>query len=617
MKLGEWTGAEIESSIGRTPPESVDWTPVDVPGRVERFAGADAVAYRTTFSDQRSGSDERAILFLEGAYADLTVYHNGRRIGEHDAYFVPARFEIEPADENEIVVVCETPDDRFGGVFDTDLVPDSVAVPGIWWDAGVETHPASFLADLRVRPRPADAVVEVRAVVDAGTSVDDHLTFSIRPEGMRGGGGTMERAPVEAVAGERVTVEHELELREPNAWWPRGYGPQSRYVISARFNGESRSVETGLSTVDYDGDAIRVNGQEVRLRGMNVLPGADPETVVERAAAANANLLRVHAHVPPSDLYAACDEHGLLVWQDLPLTGPGGYDIGRATDLAERLVDGCDHHPSVGIYGVHDDPRTVVDDPLGSGRVARYRLKWRAWRTDYNARPAERVAEAFPNGRAVFPVTGPIGTAPDAATVYPGWEYGDATDVEWLLNRFDLPSVVAEFGAGALGSGDDPDEVTATQREQAGTVKTVAEALRRREAPAIAIYALQDPAEAADSRAIERGSRRYDAGLGLLASDGATKAAYGAITDAYQPVVPVLDGPPAPGAVGTTVLNDSVEAIDGTLIWEAGDESGEEPVTVDALDRASAGSVTVPADANAVELTLTVGEHTVTNTYHL
>ena len=37
------------------------------------------------------------------------------------------------------------------------------------------------------------------------------------------------------------------------------------------------------------------------------------------ARAANLNLLRVHVHVSPPELYDLCDRAGMLIWQDFEL----------------------------------------------------------------------------------------------------------------------------------------------------------------------------------------------------------------------------------------------------------------------------------------------------------
>ena len=654
MKLGEWSGAAVEAATGGTPPDADEWVPVDLPGSPARFAGADCVTYRTQFDDPRESEETRALLTLRGCYARTRVWLNGDLLGTHDTYFEPAKFVFEPAAENDLVVECRRPDDRFGGVHETDLLPPEAKVPAIWWDAEVESLPAAGLVDVHVRPEVTDEHTAFRAqlTIDAARRFEDEVTFSLRPEGFRAGG-TMKREPVSAAAGERTTVERSIEVLDPKLWYPRGYGPQNRYTLAIKLAGREETVSTGLRTIEYD-DGFLVNGRLVRARGFDLLPPENPCAVeafgsevtrsggdgsadtewaadVERAAEANANLLRAHAHVPPQELYEACNAAGLLVWQDLPLTGEGGYDIDRGRDLAGKVFERYRHHPSQAAFGVHDDPREVFSSPIGGGRTGRARLRWRAWRTDYNATADEAVAEGFPDEAIVFPVIGPAGIDADATTLYPGWDYGSARDIDWLLKRNpDLGRIVAEFGAGALAGDEtgaateDPKAEAAadgageiagfdrsrhdtrvsggvedSQAYQARVLKTVAEALRRKESHTLAAFALRDTDAA---------------GMGVLARDGTPKAGYEAITDSYEPVQVVLDGDPR-GSVGTTVLNDSPELVEGTVSWRAGENEGSAEVSVDTLDRTDGPDVTVPKDAEEVVLELELPDRTVENRY--
>lgn len=621
MNLEEWTAAQVAPSDDESPPSPDEWHEVSVPGRPDRFAGADAVAYRTTFPDPRTGDSTRAVVELRGLFAHARVWCDGEFLGRHDAYFVPARFEIDPAADNELVVECRAPEDRFGGVHDTDLVRGDQCVPGIWWGAEVSAHPETYIADLTVVPNVSGDGVSIDATVtvDAGAEVDDRVTFSVRPEGFRGGG-MMQRARVTAEAGERATVERAIDVREPSLWWPRDLGPQHYYTVRAKLGDSIRETATGLRTVAYGDDGLFVNGERAPARGFNVLPGEDPESDVSAAVEANANLLRAHAHVPPREFHRACDEAGLLVWQDLPLTGPGGFDVDRAKVLAEGLVGEYGHHPSVAAFGVHDDPAEAFANPLGSGRLDRYRLRWRAWRTGYDRSGADAVADAFPDDRPTFPVAGEPGTGADAAHVYPGWRYGEPEDVSWLLDRYPgFGGIVGEFGAGALA--DEAVEETpgfdaevhahrvdggpaVSQAYQARVLKTVAEGLRRHGSHALAAFALRDTG---------------DAGMGVLARDGDEKAGYRAIAASYQPQVVVLHAYPTPDSrVGASVINDAADPLEATVAWSAGDAGDAVEVALDPFERVGVGVLEVPADAEEVELELRRGpDDVVTNAYPL
>lgn len=609
----EWRAVAVDE-------ESPADRPVTVPGRPGALAGADAVEYTTTVEDPRGGEDEAALLILNGCYAHTTVEVSGECLAgswpvKHDTYFEPLRVPFVPEERNEITVTCHAPRDRFGGIHDTDEVPATERVSGIWWRAALETHSLPFIESMTVRPRVTDGgvrlAVEPTVVTDGPLS--DRITFSVKPEGGSRGGGMMERAAVETDDAGRVTVSHSIPLRDPARWWPRGLGEQNRYVVRAKLGDEEHRVAAGICEVTRTEDEIRVNGEPLPVRGVTLESGTVAD--VERAAETNATLVRAHAHVPSPAVYDACDRQGLLVWQDLPLTGPGEFDVERGHAVAGALVEQYARHPSLGPVSVHDEPVTVATG-LGTGLLDRWRLRWRAWRAEYDPGAAEQVADALPETRPVFPVVGGPGIDPDAAAYYPGWTYGTATDIETLLERYPAP-VVAAYGAASLSdatadgegladvAGFDRDThdrrvtegLSASQAYQADVLRTITETLRIREVPAI-------------SRAV----RDTDiAGMGVYAVDGTPKEAQGTLATAFEPVQVFLPDS-APGETEAVVVNDTRRNRSLDLTWEAGGETGTVAVSVGALGRWR-GDLALPVDADGVTLTLTLDEGSVTNSY--
>lgn len=607
----EWRAGAVES--GSDPPAAETWQPIDVPGRPAAFTAAEAVVYRTAFEDPRDGDDQHVVLVLDGVYAHARIWLNGEQIADHDAYFEPLRISLPVVEENELVVECRRPTDRFGGVYDTDRVPAAKSVPGIWWDARIETHPDPYVAELNVAPRVdgTSASVAVEATVVTEEPLDDRMTLSLRPTGDVRGGGMMNRAHVDTDAG-RATVTHEIDVRDPSLWWPHDIGEQPRYAVRAKIDEAERTVVTGLRSVAYDEDGLLVNGQRVPARGVNLIDST-PEDI-QRATDANANLVRAHAHALSPAVYEACDEHGVLVWQDLPLTGPGEFDVDRGTDLLERLVRSRRRHPSLAAVSVHDDPVPDYADGLGSGLLDRFRYRWRAWRASYDFEPAERVAGEVTEV-PVFPVVGPAGIDPDAATVYPGWTFGDVDDTDWLCEQYDLDDIVVEFGAGALAN-DAPTElagfdrerhdarvegnVEASQSMQAHVVGRVTETLRRRSPDVVAVYALRDLG---------------DAGMGVLARDGSPKAAFDRLSGAFEPTQVILEDP-TPGDSDLVLVHDRPTGATATVEWDIDGDREQTEVTVDANGRATVTTVSLD-DGDDVTLAVAVDGAVAQNHYSI
>lgn len=136
-----------------------------------------------------------------------------------------------------------------------------------------------------------------------------------------------------------------LEITGVEPWWPHSLGEQPLYDVEIVFHNDvtvlDRSMlRTGFrsteldTTPDADGNganfALRINGVEIFARGANWIPDdcfvtrVAPERYRERiqqAKDANIDLLRVWGGgiYETEDFYAACDELGVMVWQDFCL----------------------------------------------------------------------------------------------------------------------------------------------------------------------------------------------------------------------------------------------------------------------------------------------------------
>jgi beta-mannosidase len=377
-------------------------------------------------------------------------------------------------------------------------------------------------------------------------------------------------------------------------------GDQHFYTLRGKIDDEETAVTTGLCDVARDGSELVVNGEPMHVRGVNLL--TDSPEDVDRAIECNANLIRGHAQALPESVYERCDEAGMLVWQDLPLTGPGSFDTERGETLAAALGNQYGRHPSLAVVGIHDDPIDAFEDGLGSGLLDRMRLRYRAWRSNYDDQPARTLADAVTVDRPVIPVVGGPGVGADAGSYYPGWQYGHADTIDDLLDRYPV-DIVAEFGAGALADtqGMQADEaagfdasihdrrvggdVAASQAYQAEVIETVAGSLRRERVGAIAL-AIRDTDEA---------------GMGVYGHDGTQKAGAETLASAYAPIrASVTD--PAADESDIVVLNDRPRPLSTDITYIAGDEQGSFELTVNAQGRWRGGPITLPEDAEQVEI---------------
>ncbi|GAA4587916.1 hypothetical protein GCM10023194_38220 [Planotetraspora phitsanulokensis] len=181
-----------------------------------------------------------------------------------------------------------------------------------------------------------------------------------------------------------------LRLRDPELWWPNGYGEPALHDLTlvASVEGvesDRRTTRFGIRQVGYEyepptssGDGavplkISVNGVRVFCRGGNwgwdeLLRRMPPERMDAAVRMhRDMNFTMIRNWLGSSDreeFYASCDEHGLLVWNDFPNAwGMDPPDHEAFLDLVHDTVRRYRIHPSVVVWcGANEgDPPEPLD----------------------------------------------------------------------------------------------------------------------------------------------------------------------------------------------------------------------------------------------------------------
>lgn len=136
--------------------------------------------------------------------------------------------------------------------------------------------------------------------------------------------------------------EMALAIEKPKLWWPNGVGAHPLYQVTAELKGKDGTVydccrkRIGLRTITVCRDAcdggqefaFAVNGVKLFAMGANYVPEDNLLCRINRERTyrlirdcekANYNCIRVWGggYYPDDYFYDACDECGILVWQDL------------------------------------------------------------------------------------------------------------------------------------------------------------------------------------------------------------------------------------------------------------------------------------------------------------
>ncbi|KAK9233730.1 glycoside hydrolase superfamily [Lipomyces kononenkoae] len=253
---------------------------------------------------------------------------------------------------------------------------------GIWRPVRLEIYSAR-IADVRVDIDISSdyntASVRVSAEIESESELE--IKFSVCRDGK-----TIASSVNEVKDGSSVTT---FEIVQPALWMPAGYGSQNLYEIVAVLSYEGQKLCTDSKTIGIrrtelvqEPDAIgksfyfRVNGIDVFCGGSCWIPADSfvtnitPEKYrawIELMVLGNQKMIRVWGGGIYEDdaFYEACDELGVLVWQDF-MFACGNYPCHPElleTIAAEAVcnVRRIRNHPSVVIFAGNNEDYQVQE----------------------------------------------------------------------------------------------------------------------------------------------------------------------------------------------------------------------------------------------------------------
>ena len=385
--------------------QPLEWRDAVVPGTVAAALGADPDRpadydahdwwYRVRFSAPPRPREARLRLRFDGLATLADAWLNGKPLLASRNMFVASDVDVTRliADENELVIRFASlahamaankrarPRWRTGLVARQDLrwfrttllgrMPGwtpPVAPVGPWGPVALECVERLDLASLRIDARTEGRTgrlrIEARVAMLGGHRLEAaRLDVDCTPHALR------------VEAGDIARVAGEIALDEVALWWPHTHGAPRLYAcrLELRVGGEWVGIDCGpvgfrTLALDTSGGAVRftVNGEPVFCRGACWTPldiarlRAEPaqlRAALEAVRDAGGNMLRVGGTMAyeSEDFYRACDELGILVWQDFMFANMD-YPFGDAAFRAEALAEArhrlgrLHRHPCIAAY---------------------------------------------------------------------------------------------------------------------------------------------------------------------------------------------------------------------------------------------------------------------------
>ncbi|RYP29610.1 hypothetical protein DL767_006662 [Monosporascus sp. MG133] len=369
-----------------------------------QWVGEAVWVYKTSFPSPSASSSAKAVLAFDGLDTFATVVLNGKTILETENMFIPERVDVTEVlrkdGDNELVITFDSahlrgwklvekyPDHKWG-VWNGDISRLAVRKSQYhWgWDWGptlmtcgpwrpinlevYESRITDLWADIDVAKSLESATVTVHAPTEGAAS---KVRFDISL-----GGSSVSSEVVDAGSSATFTVSN------PELWYPTRYGKQPLYTIKATLEDDGKEVDTKSKKVglrraeliqrplkDQPGTSFffEVNNIPIFCGGSDWIPADNfiPRITKEKyydwvklVADGNQFMIRVWGGgiYEEQAFYDACDEFGILVWQDF-MFGCGNYPawpelLASIKREAEENVKLLRHHPSIVIYAGNNE----------------------------------------------------------------------------------------------------------------------------------------------------------------------------------------------------------------------------------------------------------------------
>ena len=324
-------------------------------------------AYRKHFRLPAALKGQRIFVDFGGVMTAARVFINGKDLGEYKGGYTPFSFELTKdinwTGDNVLAVECDSTERKdippFGGLI------DYLTFGGIYRDVHIRAVPTTFIENVFAKPINVlsnDRKLNVKVYFDGKIEGPHSVIVSL----LDGPNGIASETTTD-VSGVSEHVASIEPLKEIKLWDIENPHLYTIRVMLTRAGTTLDHYETrvGFREAKFTPEGFFLNGKHLKLRGLNrhqtypFVGQAMPWRVQKHDAwvlkkELHCNIVRT-SHYPQSPHFLdACDELGLLVFEEIP----GWQHIGDKAwqDLTVQYVDTMIrrdwNHPSIVLWGV-------------------------------------------------------------------------------------------------------------------------------------------------------------------------------------------------------------------------------------------------------------------------
>lgn len=328
--------------------------------------------YRKHFSLPQIENGFRVILHFDGVMVGATPCINGHKLDTHLGGYLPFEYDITSFIEKENILTVAV-DSRWSNVppQGASMGPkriDYLEPGGIHRSVYLKIVPQTYIKNVFCKTEnvlDSTRKTNVLCTIDAIETVKNRLTLKVRLED-KGNIISEETKGINVKRG-KIEVPIVLSNLDKITLWDIDNPKLYDVFVTLYDNGKaihSNKTRIGFRSADFKLDGFYLNGKRIQLFGLNrhelypYVGYAMPDRVMRKDAEIlkndyNCNIVRC-SHYPQTEAFLdACDELGLLVWDEIPGWGYIGDKEWKkllVRDVEEMIIRDR-NHPSVIIWG--------------------------------------------------------------------------------------------------------------------------------------------------------------------------------------------------------------------------------------------------------------------------
>jgi beta-galactosidase len=319
--------------------------------------------YRRVFEIPAADAGKRLTIEFDGAYRETMVAFNGFYIGLHSGGYDPFHFDVTdfayPGQKNVLLV-------RVDATLSDGWFYEGAGIYRHVWL--VKTHPVhvkQWGTFVSAKVAGGDATVSIRSEVNnhGKDAQNVRVTSTILdPSGKPVG--KVATATASVGEGGEQTYEQTMVVRRPLRW---SLEERNLYKLVTEVSAQGEILDRyetpfGIRTVEFDAQkGFFLNGESVKVKGTcnhqdhaglgAALPDAVQYYRVRKLREMGCNAIRTSHNPPTPELLNACDEVGMLVFDETRMMSSNPEGLAQFGDLVRRDRN----HPSVFMWSMGNE----------------------------------------------------------------------------------------------------------------------------------------------------------------------------------------------------------------------------------------------------------------------